>query len=294
MKPILVALMLCASIPARAQTPADAYLAARDKAITALAPVEGKEPTAADDARETRALKTLLPLLRAAVGPIGLRGFPAQGESNVDALTPGTDFGKLDGVAAKSRDGKTTVLVTTVPLLRAWLAGHRDWWKGDADNPPQDMAAAFASDGFITQAFSNDARATKFADIPVVRADAIVGAMLFIFSQDQIAPNTPDEIAVSVALGDKVFVFTQPTRTASIPECKTAFDRAHVATEAVLKHYQASGAKDDALFETYTKMGEADDAAFIRCYGEHVATQAFYPALVRQAQALADLPQAGK
>ncbi len=104
----------------------------------------------------------------------------------------------------------------------------------------------------------------------------------------------PSRPTVSVALGDKVFVFTQPTRTASIPECKTAFDRAHVATEAVLKHYQASGAKDDALFETYTKMGEADDAAFIRCYGEHVATQAFYPALVRQAQALADLPQAGK
>lgn len=293
MKCLTVLTLVCMTVAARAASPTDAYLAARDRAIASLQRGENQPDPDPDGKYEAHALAGLEPMIRDIIGPIGISGFPPRGSSHVDELSGGTDLGKLDGISARSITGKTEVIVTTEALLRAWLNGHRNWWNAATGNPPANVDEAFKSASFYQQAIANDAAVWPFAEIPVATRStgSVAGALLFSFGQDFVSPNPPEEIAVSVMVNGRVFVLTEKTATKlnQIAVCKSAYDRERKAADNVLEAYRVSGAKDEAMFANYTKLEDGTDTHFRRCLGEHIKKGNDYTALVRQAQALVDL-----
>jgi|GEM_PF-7001519 len=141
-------LLLFATTAFGAESPTQAYLNERDKSVavatnlddTVLAPRSSatKEAVAAARATLDDMLKKLEGMLRDLIGPLELAGFPKEGASNIASLEHDIDFGNLDGIQARSLDGKTNVIVSTTPLLRAWLK--------DTSEVPADMKAAFQSE----------------------------------------------------------------------------------------------------------------------------------------------------
>lgn len=271
-------LLFHTELSAVAATPTDEYLATRDRAIAALA-------ATSDDAREQAAVDDLQRRVRMIVGPIGIPGFPEPGDSNVNTLSPSVDLGRLDGLTARDADG-TTIYVTTVPLLRAWL-------NADArrDDPlPKDAAAAFRTDDFYTQAISSDAHATIFGALPIAAKPTVHGAaaLLLEFAQDGPAPIPPDRLVVSFVSNGRAILLVREVRLAQIPACQTAWDQENKAAQDVLDSYRKAGARDRAMFGRYLRLDEAANDHFIRCFGARFQTSGDYAATVRQAQALLD------
>ena len=144
-----------------AQTAAEQrYLATRDAAIVAVKVADDrKEPIVGIDKRMEGALAELQQQLHAIVGPVAVTGVGGEGKLHLDTLSQGdVGFGALDALDFASADGKVTVTVTTVNLLRHWLVDHKDWWEKNLVNVPQEMEAALKSDAFYTQALSQELR----------------------------------------------------------------------------------------------------------------------------------------
>lgn len=245
-----------------AATPTEAYLAARDRAIASIAD-DGTAVTKASEEKENSFLATLEPMVKALVGSINLKGFPFTGKANVDALSGGTDFGKLDGIAVTSTDGKTELIVSTIPLLDAW----------SKITYPNGLTAAGQPSDFITQAIRNDARAEVAALIPVIGRSPgdTAAAALFLFAQDIVGSNLPNKIAVTVTHQGRVFLFVQKVSVAQIPACKAAFDR------------------DNKLAAAALDMGQDDSDRFGHCFARSAMLQPWFKRITTQAQALVDV-----
>jgi hypothetical protein len=280
-------LLFHAVVCVMAATPTADYLAARDRAIAALATTNGE--AAADQAREQAALDELEQRVRLIVGPIGIPGFPEPGDSNLGTLSPGVDLGKLDGVTAKDANG-TTVYVSTSALLDAWLAGHRNWWGRSHAKLPQNAAAAFKISDFYTQAISPDAAATIFAELPLAHGPEVrsATALLLAFAQDGPAPNPPDELVVAVVRDGRAILLVRPLNLVQIPSCKSAWDRDNKVARGVLDDYTKSSLRDGAMFGKYVRLDAAANDNFIRCFGERFRPSADYEATRERAQALLD------
>jgi hypothetical protein len=269
---LVIGLLLRTFACAGAATPSEDYLAARDRAIAALQKSPAQDP--AGEAHQDAALADLQDRLHRVVGALGIAGFPDMGKSNLEVLTPELGFGKLDAMTADASDG-TTVYVTTVPLLRAWLAGHRNWWRGARNNPPANVAAAFTSPDFYTQAISPGSAAFMFAELPVVPrpGDHDATAVLLSFAQDFPAPDPPHTIAVALVRDGRAIILLQPIkhRLAQIAACKASWDR----------NNKAAGESDVAEEEANND--------FMLCFNHRFRfAAADYAATVRQAQALLD------
>jgi hypothetical protein len=291
MKWLALGLLLCLAGPARAATTTESYLAERDQAVASLNLPDGKARSAADDTREKAELAKLQNMMRDLVGPIKLSGFPPTGTLTIDTLTSGDmGFGRLDGLNVKSRDGKTSGIVTTEPLVLAWLRGSGG---GDGKPPalPTAMDAAFAIEDFYTRAFSDDAAASSYVELPagLPAGQGPARVLLVRFGQDAVAPNPPNEFLVAAAGSGLVSVLRENTsvRIGQIPACKTAYDTDMKAAEAVFKQYQATKAKDSALFDKYTALQTAADTNYRQCFAAGIKSRPEYAALLKQAQALA-------
>ena len=221
----LFLLFMCFTLSAHAADLAESYLSVRNKAIADLAQDNTNPPLLDANESSRVALAKMGPLMRQIVGPLGIKGFPASGQSNVDTLDGSLGFGTLDGLRATSSDHRTTVVVTTEHLLRVWLAEHRNWWPNDPNNPPTDAEKAFKSNGFYTQALSNGAAAEIFGTLPLSPppSGAAFGVVLT-FAQDNIAPQPPEQIEVAVVRGSRVFLFNEKVRTrlGQIQSCTAA------------------------------------------------------------------------
>lgn len=277
--------------PASAAVTAEAYLAERDKAIAALRLPDGQEPTAADSAREKAALAKLQVMLREVIGPIQLRGFVGPGSIALDTLREGfIGFERVDGLSIKFTDGGTRGIVTTEPLLRAWLRTSGRW-QGPTGGRPVEPDAVFADGSFLTSAIGNDAALQPYAEIPaglsLGRGSARV--MLIRAGQDFTAPNPPDELIAIVSAGLIVIARERvSTPIGQIPACKSAFDRDTAAADAIYKKYEASDARDEALLQRYETMQANADKQFKRCFGAAIQTRPEYGALLKQAASLAE------
>lgn len=265
MKRILLGLLLCAAGVAQAASPLETYLAARDRydaAINREADSAGVDRIAE---KERRARADLEGQLRRLIGPVALKGFPADGTINLETLLKEQGYGKLDGLAYTARDGKASVVVTTEALLKHWLKAHKNWWP-EAGAMPQDVGNALRAEDFYTQAISTDAAVSRFAEIPVTvpgAADAV--ALLVLRAQDTPGDAMPDEVIVSVVHDGRVFVASQPVAAplAPLPACAAEW----------------RGQKD---------KGQRAFAAFRRCIAKRLKEHGAYDAIVRQAQGLAD------
>ncbi|UXU90344.1 hypothetical protein [Burkholderia sp. S-53] len=132
------------------------------------------------------------------VGLVKAKGFSGKVGSNVqgaiadDGMTPGPD-----GLFFKSCDGKMSLVVTIVPLLKAWTKTVDMGLK-----LRDDVAVIFDNETFYTDVFSDDSAVFRFAELSVKRklADAVVKALLLGESQDGV-PEGPNALAVAAGRG---------------------------------------------------------------------------------------------
>ncbi|MCX7362760.1 MAG: hypothetical protein NTV97_13000 [Alphaproteobacteria bacterium] len=265
----ILLLMLLAASSAWAQSPEErAYLAERDRAITALEKkYDVEEYKRVSDALEAR--------LRRIVGPVAPpRGFALPGHFSPDTLCCGVGAGKLDGIAfAASDDTQGTVIVTTESLLLHWLGEQK------MPTPPE---SALRSGGFYTKAIVGDAAVDTFAFLPIAKpASATVAVAALALASQGGALWPPREIAVSVLKGGKAYVAFVEAKPLPEPIA---------ACEAVLEDFQdktkamyAAGKSDDA-----SRIAAEGETAYVDCWRTHAKDDPAFPGFVRQAQALAD------
>ncbi len=193
-------------------------------------------------------------------------------------------FGLLDALAYVSPDEKSRVLVTTDELFGKWLRARKP-------DVPQNADAAARSAAFYTRALPTDAMIFKYAELPVMKpADAKLAAVLLIARSQDIGPVTPGEIVVSVVRGDRVFVAVAPAqaKVGAIAACDQVWKDLERAAERLLAQYDQTEPKNEKLYDKYTKAQENNDRAYRACFAAHAKGESFFPALVRQAQALVD------
>lgn len=122
-------------------SPTDSYLAYREKAAAEVGAARIEDQADLDKKYAAEVNARLVRL----VGAVQAKGFSGKAGSNVqsvmpdDGMTPGPD-----GLFLKSDDGKVSLLVTTVPLLKAW-AKRADTGIKSTD----DVAVIFDNETFI-------------------------------------------------------------------------------------------------------------------------------------------------
>jgi hypothetical protein len=280
---LLLALLLLTGVCADAATPLEDYFAARNRALAALA--DNHQYTAAKDAIETAALDDLEQRLRRIVGPIGIPGFPDLGKSNLETLSPGVDLGRLDGLTAEAADG-TRVWVTTLPLLDAWLADHRDEWQ--ARPRMSEVAAAFRSGDLYRFVISSDSHVDIYTELPLTArpGDEDVTALLVLHAQDS-GPYLPTDLTVALVREGRAIIFDEPIKIAEIPECRANWERENATAAAVLASSKTVPVEKD-LFQRYSRLDAAASEHFVRCFRERFKSSPDYAATLKKAQALLD------
>ncbi|SDJ32753.1 hypothetical protein SAMN05216338_104623 [Bradyrhizobium sp. Rc2d] len=211
--PALLCLLALAT-PACAAAPEEHYLDLRDRYIAKFsATKESDEIYKQHDA----ALKELAGVLGGLVGPVTIKGLPAEGKSNVDTLFKNDiGFGHLDGLSFASEGYKTQAVVTTTTLLKHWLGEHRE------DGMPQESGAALKSDRFYYYAIQ-DAAFAIYAELPITKPAAASAAVAMLGVRGNGGLKAPPhEIDVVAIQGDKVFFIatSDAVKTAPIPACE--------------------------------------------------------------------------
>ena len=211
---------------ALAQAEAD-YISTKRAYVASLAADKSRGvPDSVLDARETAALHDLSTRLRKILGPFHAEGFADSGRTNVSGLVPQMDFGGIDAIVYESSDS-VSVAVTTRTLLEAWL---RDPVAGDTALP-RDLPSALSRTEIYENGVPEDAAVSRYADIPVdhdATQSGVVSAMLVLRAQD-FGVYPPNEVAVSVLRGDRVYLVEAPARAviAPMPSCVPIWDEAH-------------------------------------------------------------------
>lgn len=256
---------------AHAATQEQHYLDLRDRYIAKFSKAaEGDETTKQHDA----ALRELTAVLRGLVGPVTIKGLPADGKSNADTLFKGdSGFGHLDGLGFASEGDKMQAVVTTTTLLKHWLAEHRE------DGMPQEIGAAFRSDRLYYYAIQ-DAAFAKYAELPITKpAVASVAVAILGVRGNGDLKGPPNEIDVVAIRGDKVFFLaaTDAVKTAEIPACEKVWK------QMMAKPIDKKDPRGD--------MAREDNAmtAFTACFDKAAPSQSWFAAAVRKAQSQLDL-----
>ncbi|WP_157661935.1 hypothetical protein [Burkholderia ubonensis] len=242
------------SVTAISETSIGDYIKLRAKAVDA----DHAKYSDQGNERLGRAADKLMQEVRAKlknlVGPLNVNGFPEKGQGVLGSRDD-DQYDGLDGVEAKSFDTKTLLFVTTVPIAKSWLAVHRKDFKHLSALPKMVGTEEFYN---ATAALNGDAAIYAYGEIPVtVRGDSsIARAIVFATGQDDPAPNPPENLAVTVMRGDRIYILTEKIKVKGIPEC------------------MASNQQTSSSFE--------------QCFAKKLPSRAEYPRLVNQAQGLVD------
>jgi len=287
----LIALALFAG-GAGAASPEDDYVATRDKDIARIQRlVAAKTDDKKVDAEQTQMLADLQKRLDGMVGPFAVAGYPAAGKFTLETLSDGDiGFGQLDGMVHSAGDDGPQVIVTTRGLVDRWLRARTA--ETDASlRLPADLEAALRDDGFYTFAVSEDAAFGKTAELTIAKpagADLVVAA-LGGFAQD-IGPNPRQEIVVTLQKGGRVYIANQVAKTAigKIDACEAIWTAATKTSEDLWKVYEKAGSKDERLLDARSKAEDDGDKAYRACLVAKTPQQTYFPALIAEAQALAD------
>ncbi|MGY3036029.1 hypothetical protein ACVIIV_005199 [Bradyrhizobium sp. USDA 4354] len=252
---------------AHAATPEQHYLDLRDRYIVKFSKAKESEETSK---QHDAALRELAVALRTLVGPVAIKGLPADGKSNVDTLFMGDiGFGHLDGLSFASEGYKTQVVVTTTGLFKHWLAEHRE------DGMPQEIGAALRSDRFYYYAIQ-DAAFARYAELPITRpAGASAAVAVLGVRGNGGLKGPPGEIGVVAIQDAKVFYLAaaDAVKTAEIPVC-----------EMVWKQMMARKVPQDAM----AREDQAMDA-YTKCFAQEAPSQSWFAAAIKKAQSQLDL-----
>ncbi|MCP3469869.1 hypothetical protein NLM33_05935 [Bradyrhizobium sp. CCGUVB1N3] len=266
----LLCLLTCVT-SANAASPEQRYLELRDRYIAKFTKAPENEETYK---QQDAALKELTGVLRSLVGPVTIKGLPADPQSNVDTLYKGdSGFGHLDGLAFSSKADKTEAVVTTMALLKHWLGEHR------ADGMPQDISAAFKSDQFYYAAIQDSAFA-KYAELPIAKpASASVAVAVLGLRGNGDIKGPPSEIDVVAIQGDKVYFVAvrDAVKTAEIPACE------QVWKQMMAKPINKKDPRGDMTREDQAMT------ALTQCFAKAAPSQSWFVTAVKKAQSQIDL-----
>jgi hypothetical protein len=255
----VLALLLLIVPPAWALSPDEAaYIAERDRVNAAL---EANWDQAAHD----RAVETLTQKLRRIVGQ-PLKGFDGNSEMNT-TLCCGVGAYKLDGMAFGE------VVVTTEGLLRHWLA---------AQDPPRDLETGLKEGaGLYSAGLVGDAAVDVYAALPIVRPPGATRAVAHLALASQAGSFwPPQEIGVVVQKGDRILLtYRKVAQQPALPACEAALAKAMAGARTA---WQA-GRRDDS-----TRLEAEAETAHVECWNAHAREAAAWPAILQQAQRLAD------
>ena len=269
MKWLLALSLLLVSMAAQAASPEESYLAARDAAIAKFS-----SPDAPDLEQHEAALAELAGMLRPFVGPVSIKGLPAEAKSNLTTLSSGdSGFGQLDGLVLASPDDKLRVVVTTTALVQHWVREHRK------DGVPQELGAALRSGELYWWALT-DAAFGKYAELPIVKPAAarLAVAVLGLRSNSDLK-GTPNEIDVAIVEGERVLILTAQVTT-GIPPILRCEQGWKAAMKKPVDKNDPNG---------FSRREDAAEAVFIRCFTQQAPSRKFFPGVTKEAQALIDL-----
>jgi hypothetical protein len=206
-------------------------------------------------------------MLRRIVGPPP-RGYPGPGEMVRDSLCCGAGSDKLDAIAFGD------AAVTTEGLVRHWL--------GEQPKQPIDLEAGLREGEDLYFGLTGDAAVTVFASLPVERPAETVQAFAHLALASQSgAFSPPREIGIIVQKGSRLFLLLDRAVAApELPACEAPLAAALEKAGAV----NAAGKADEG-----SSLENEASEAYVRCWSMRVREATAYPALVQQAQHLADL-----
>ncbi|AZO31099.1 hypothetical protein [Mesorhizobium sp. M1B.F.Ca.ET.045.04.1.1] len=292
MRLVWTLLFALASGVAFAASPEDDYIAARDKAISDIAAQESANaPVETLDATNTKALADLEKRLSAILGPLAVKDFPATGTINLESLSASdVGFGMLDGLRYAKSDEGPSIVATTRGLTGRWLQS-----KADEDDEslrlPTGLDDALKLDAFYTQAIGADAAFVKTLDFSLQKpegADMAI-ARLGGWTQD-VGPIYDQQVVVAVVKGDRVLIAEAPASppVPKIAACEALWTAADAAAQKFQEAYQGSDLKDQQAYDSANAAWEKGDGDYRACMGERLPGDPAFPALLSQAQQLAD------
>jgi hypothetical protein len=285
----LSALFLSAAF-AVAGTPEEDYLAARDAAAATIKKIEAKKPDADASKVDRKALADLDKRLQAIIGGLSAKPYPAKGKITLESLSENDiGAGALDGLRFAKGDNGEQAIVTTDGLLTKWLSKPEEWWTKKRKTPFS-IDEALAQDEFYTYAVGPDAAFAKTADIPIKAPEGatFAVAMLGGFAQD-IGPNPEQQIVLALRKGGKVYIASEAAKKAKpIPACDAVWKEAEKKADELFKKYQASNLKDEKSLNDSNALQEKGDRDYRACYAERAPGEAFFAALTKEAQEIAD------
>lgn len=292
--------------PARAASPEDRYIAARDAAIAKFAKLSNDNKiNEAVDKAEAAARDELKGQLIAILSQAARPGF-APAQLNLDTLYKGDmGFGMLDGLrfdADKGRDGgkigekradgsfvepKAHIIVTSEALFTRWLHEHKTWWDKGSKNVPQQIEPALKFEGLYTQAISTDAAVINFNELPVVKPASATLTYGFLAGRTQdTAPEAADEVFVSALANGKFYIaYGEIEPAVKVPACtaiRTDYNKKADEAAEKLERKQITRAAYDRLGD----LRQQGEDAFKRCFVQHAPEQPAFAEATKQAQAL--------
>ncbi|WP_262048109.1 hypothetical protein [Bradyrhizobium sp. Bra78] len=271
MKCLALICLLVLATSANAAQPEQHYLDLRDRYIAKFSKAKENDETYK---QHDAALKELTGVLRGFVGPVTIKGLPADGKSNADTLFKGdSGFGHLDGLGFASEGDRMQAVVTTSTLLKHWLREHRE------DGMPQEIGAAFKSDRFYYYAIQDSAFA-KYAELPITKpANATAAVAVLGVRGNGDLKGPPAEIDVVAIQGEKVLFLaaSDAVKTAPIPACEKVW------TQMMAKPIDKKDPRGD--------MTREDNAmtAFTACFAKQAPSQSWFASVVKKAQSQLDL-----
>jgi hypothetical protein len=271
MRSLALLCLLALATPAYAATPEQHYLDLRDRYIAKFSKApENDETSKQHDA----ALRELTTVLRGLVGPVAIKGLPADGKTNADTLFKGdSGFGHLDGLGFASEGDRMQAVVTTIALLKHWLREHGE------DGMPEGIDAAFKSDRFYYQAIQDSAFA-KYAELPITKPAGVSAAVAVLGVRGNgDLKGPPHEIDVVAIQGEKVFFIaaSDAVKTAEIPACEKVWKQM-MARLIDKKDPRGDITREDNAMTAYTM-----------CFAKAAPSQSWFAAAVKKAQSQLDL-----
>lgn len=292
MRPARLALPLLFLVvgAAPAATPEDDYIAARDAAIAKIKKVEAKNPSADTSKMDGKALADLEKRLQAIIGPLDVKPYPEKGKIAFDSLSENNvGSGALDALRFSTEDDSHQAYVTTDGLLVRWLSKPEEWWTKIRKTPPT-VEEALANPELYTYAIGVDAAWAKTADLPIARPQGTSHAVALLggWAQD-VGPNPAQEIIVALRKDGKLYLAQEEARSYKpIPACEAVWTEGQRKADEILKKYSDSGSKDQKIFDEYSAAQAKADQDYRACYADRAPKEPYFPALVKEAQEIAD------
>lgn len=298
MRLVLTLLFALAGGAAFAASAEGDYIAARDKAIADIAAQESSN-TAIEtiDAQNEKMLADLQQRLSGIVGPLSVEGFPLTGTINLQSLNASDiGFGMLDGLRFANGDEGPSIVASTRGLTERWLQSKAA--ETDASlRLPASIEEALKLDGFYTQAIGSDAAFVATLDFALKKPDGadMVVARLGGWTQD-VGPIYDQQVVVAVVKGDRVLIAEAPATPAlpKIADCEALWTAADAAAQKFQETYQGSELKDQQAYDSANAAWEKGDTDYRACMGQRLPGDPSFPALLKQAQDLADHMAASK